>query len=89
MKKIIIMGFMVTILILGNLVSHDNAYAATNDGSTYQVNWDNLLGGDIGDQFGSVIKTNDGGYIAVGYSFSSARGEIILLGNTFFYTDYC
>jgi uncharacterized repeat protein (TIGR02543 family) len=84
MKKPIMIGFMITILILGSFVSKDNIYASTNNSTAYQVNWDNLFGGLDDEQVNSAIATSDGGYLAVGYSFSSASGEISDTTNGFY-----
>ena len=42
------------------------------DGNTV---WEKSYGGDNGDTLTDLILTSDGGYIAVGYSFSNASGD--------------
>ncbi len=43
--------------------------------------WDKLMGGSHYEEFKGIIATKDGGFLAVGYSRSSAEGEIIDANN--------
>lgn len=49
--------------------------------------WDRLIGGTQLDEINSVIPTADGGFLAVGMSYSSQSGTILDINNGFQTTD--
>src|SRR6185369_6621670 len=58
-----------------NIGSYD--YWIVKLSATGNIQWQNTIGGDDYDYLQSVLQTNDGGYVAAGYSYSNVSGDKI------------
>lgn len=50
--------------------------------------WNKLLGGDAIEVFSEIIETNDGGYLAIGETNSSANGDVSGVNHGIGFADY-